>query len=60
MEIYTVKAGDTISSISNQYGLTPEEILNVNIIDNPDNLVVGQDLIILIPEIRHIVEQEIL
>lgn len=56
MEIYTVKAGDTISSISNQYGLTPEEILNVNIIDNPDNLVVGQDLIILIPEIRHIVE----
>ena len=56
MEIYTVKAGDTISSISNQYGLTPEEILNVNIIDNPDNLVVGQDLIILTPEIRHIVE----
>lgn len=56
MEIYTVKAGDTISSISNQYGLTPEEILNVNIIDNPNNLVVGQDLIILIPEIKHIVE----
>lgn len=57
MEIYTVKQGDTISSIAQSYGITTEELLNVNQITNPDNLVVGQDLIILIPEIRHIVTE---
>lgn len=56
MKIYTVKQGDTISSIAQKYGLTPEELLRVNVIDNPDNLVVGQDIIILVPEIKHIVE----
>ncbi len=57
MEIYTVKQGDTITSIASQFGITPEVLLSTNIITNPDNLVVGQDLIILIPEIRHIVTE---
>lgn len=57
MEIYTVKQGDTIASIAQSYGITQEELLNVNQITNAENLVVGQDLIILIPEIRHIVTE---
>lgn len=57
MEIYTVKQGDTISSIAQQFGITSEVLLSTNIITNPDNLVVGQDLIILVPEIRHIVTE---
>lgn len=57
MEIYTVKQGDTIASIAQSYGITQEELLNVNQITNPENLVVGQDLIILIPEIQHIVSE---
>ena len=55
MEIYTVKQGDTIASIAQSFGITPEQIVNTNLITNPDNLVVGQDLIILIPQITHIV-----
>lgn len=55
MEIYTVKQGDTIASIAQSFGITPEQIINTNLITNPDNLVVGQDLIILIPQITHIV-----
>lgn len=57
MEIYTVKQGDTVTSIAQQFGITPEVLLSTNIITNPDNLVVGQDLIILIPEIRHIITE---
>lgn len=53
MEIYTVKQGDTINSIANIFNLTPEQLLNTNPIPNPDNLVVGQDLIILIPDVTY-------
>ncbi len=54
MEIYTVKNGDTLSSIALQYGITPEDIINTNLLTNLDNLVVGQDILILIPETTHI------
>lgn len=55
MEIYTVKQGDTINSIAENFGITADELLKVNQITNPDNLVVGQDLIILVPNIIHTV-----
>lgn len=57
MEIYTVKEGDTISSIAQSFGITAEELINTNSLSDTENLVVGQDLIILIPEIRHIVTE---
>lgn len=57
MEIYTVKQGDTLSSIATAYGITPADIINTNLITNPDNLVLGQDLIILIPDITHTVTE---
>jgi membrane-bound lytic murein transglycosylase D len=39
---YTVQPGDTLFTIARVFGLTPEEILAVNTIANPDSLDVGQ------------------
>lgn len=55
MEIYTVNQGDTAASIANSFDMTEDELLNVNMLTNADNLVVGQDLLILIPQITHVV-----
>lgn len=57
MEIYIVKRGDTIFSIANNYGITPERLAIINGLELDDELVVGQSLIILIPEITHTVTQ---
>lgn len=57
MEIYTVKQGDTLTSIAERFGTTPDEIIKTNLITNPENLVTGQDILILIPDITHTVTQ---
>ena len=57
MIIYTVKQGDTLENIANENGVTVEQILNTNFPPNPDNLVVGQKLVILVPEVEYIVEE---
>lgn len=57
MEIYVVKQGDTLERIARQYGISVDEIVNVNQIDPNERLVVGQDLVILIPDLRHIVTE---
>ncbi len=57
MIIYTVKQGDTLENIANENGVTVEQILNTNFPPNPDNLVVGQRLVILVPEVEYIVEE---
>lgn len=55
MKIHVVKPNETLFSISNMYGLTPDFLQNINQLPNPSNLVVGQSLIILFPEIMHTV-----
>lgn len=57
MIIHVVEAGQTLTSIANQYGVSPELIITVNELPNPDNLVVGQSLAIRIPEISHTVQE---
>lgn len=57
MDIYVVQSGDTVNSIAESYGVSPESILINNGITKPELLVVGQALLILIPEISHIVKQ---
>ena len=57
MEIYTVKQPDTLTSIAERFGTTPDEIIKTNLITNPEKLVTGQDLIILIPQITHTVTE---
>lgn len=44
--VYTVKAGDTLSRIANEYGLTYQEIANENKLSNPNLIYVGQKLTI--------------
>ncbi|BCJ99370.1 glycosyl hydrolase family 18 protein [Anaerocolumna chitinilytica] len=55
MTIYVVKPGDTISSIANQYGVTSNRIIVDNELTNANNLLVGQSLVIQIPEVFHTV-----
>lgn len=45
-EIYTVKAGDTLFTIAQQYGTTVRAIQQANNLSNPNRLSVGQQLII--------------
>lgn len=57
MLIHTVVNNDTLTSIANQYGISPSLLQELNDVPNPQQLVVGQKLVILIPETTHIVQQ---
>jgi murein DD-endopeptidase MepM/ murein hydrolase activator NlpD len=43
-KIYTVKIGDTISSIASQYGISREELMEANNLKNPNLIFVAQEL----------------
>ncbi|ABX42024.1 glycosyl hydrolase family 18 protein [Lachnoclostridium phytofermentans] len=49
MEIHVVKPGDSVLSIANQYGVSVQRLIFDNEIYTPENLVVGQALLILHP-----------
>ena len=55
MTIYTVKAGDTVYSISRAFGVPPSRIITDNMLTTPGSLVPGQDLVILYPTRTHTV-----
>ncbi|MDF2944898.1 MAG: hypothetical protein K0S01_3756, partial [Herbinix sp.] len=55
MTIHVVQAGDTLTSIAEQYGVTPERITIENELPNPDNLLIGQSIGIRIPDVTHTV-----
>ncbi len=44
--VHTVRYGETLDSIANQYGVSAEAIMRFNGIANPDLIYVGQDLVI--------------
>ncbi|MGD6819145.1 glycosyl hydrolase family 18 protein [Metabacillus sp. 84] len=46
MQIYTVKQGDTVYQIAFRYGTAAEDIIQANQLPNPEQLVVGQALVI--------------
>lgn len=46
IEMYTVKSGDTLTSIANQFGVTIDSIIKYNNIENPDFIEVGQEIIV--------------
>lgn len=50
MIIYTVEAGDTLWSIAQRMGRSYQSIIKVNNIQNPNALVIGQNLLIPVPE----------
>ena len=55
MEIYVVESGDTVFSIAERFGVTPESIIYNNMLPQNQVLVVGQALVILFPEVIHTV-----
>jgi len=57
MIIHVVEQGQTLSTIAEQYGVTPERLIIDNELPNPENLVVGQSLIVRIPTEVHTVVQ---
>ncbi len=57
MEIYIVKSGDTLSRIAREYQVNIKNLAADNGLSEDSELVVGQALVILIPEVTHTVRR---
>ncbi len=57
MEIHVVQPGETIISIAAKYGLSPERIIQDNELSDPNNLAVGQTIVILYPKSTYTVKE---
>lgn len=57
MIIHVVKHGESIDSIANHYDVSPKSLRIYNNLTDSDSLVIGEALIILIPEITYIVKE---
>ena len=57
MGIHVVKQGETIYSIARDYDTTPNRLIEDNELTDPNNLVVGQTLVILYPKSVYTVEE---
>ena len=44
--VHIVVAGDTLSAVGEQYGVTVDELLAANGLDNPNLIYIGQTLVI--------------
>lgn len=53
--IYTVRSGDSVYSIAQRFGVTQQNIILQNQLENPGQLVVGQALVIPVESVRHVV-----
>lgn len=56
MIIHVVEQGETINSIAGHYGISVERLILENGIRISDDLVVGETLVILFPEIEYTVQ----
>lgn len=56
MVIHVVAPGETIASIARQYGVSETILIRDNQLSNPDNLAVGQTLVILFPSRTYTVQ----
>ncbi|NLL66759.1 MAG: LysM peptidoglycan-binding domain-containing protein, partial [Clostridiaceae bacterium] len=57
MEIHVVKSGESVYSIANLYGVSWQKIVSDNELANPNQLVIGQTLVILPGTRQHIVRR---
>lgn len=53
MVIYTVRRGDSLYTIGRQFGVSPQRIAEDNQIPNPEQLVVGQTVVIVTDSIQY-------
>jgi spore germination protein len=58
MIIHVVQSGDTIDSIAEHYGITVNRLRIYNNLTDTEALVIGESLLILIPEITYILKEE--
>lgn len=56
MLIHVVQPGDTIQSIADYYGISVTILIQDNGLENPNNLVIGQSIVIAQPEITYTVK----
>lgn len=56
MIIYVVQEGDTITLIANKFGVSEARLVNENGITNPNDLVIGQTIVITNPKDTYIVK----
>ena len=56
MVIHVVKQGDSVYSVAQEYGVSPDRVLIDNGLTDDSELVIGQTLVILYPEQVHTVK----
>lgn len=56
--MYSVKPGDTLSEIANQYGITLRELIEENKITNPNMVAIGMRLVIGQQNVTHTVSRD--
>lgn len=56
MKIYVVEFGDTLDDISSRFKVSKEDIIKYNEIKDPDELVVGETLVLLYPKEKYVVK----
>lgn len=57
MDIHVVKPGESVYTIANQYGVSWQKIVSDNELRNPNQLVIGQTLVILQGNRQHVVRR---
>ncbi|MBS4210248.1 LysM peptidoglycan-binding domain-containing protein [Bacillus sp. FJAT-50079] len=57
MIIHVISRGETLWNIAHRYGITTQQLMNVNQLPNPNQLLIGQSLVIPIAAIEHIVRR---
>lgn len=57
MIIHVVQSDDTIYSIADKYGISTSRLIQENGLMDPDNLVVGQTIVIVYPEQIYVVQE---
>lgn len=57
MTIHVVQEGETISMIADRYGVSSERLMLDNAIVEPNNLVVGEALVVLFPKITYTIQE---
>lgn len=59
MDIHVVQPGETIYSIAEKYSVSATRLIQDNGLIEPNNLVVGQTIVIVYPEQVYTVQEEI-
>ena len=57
MVIHVVQQGDTIQSLADYYGISVIRLIQDNGLENLERLVIGQSIVIAIPEVTYIVQE---